>query len=292
MFETVLFPTDLSERAETLLDCIAGIPQVKEVVLLHVVKETRHPMGAPGVDELAKKRAETALAGAEIYVRTLNPGIAVTLDTLVAPDVADGILASAEKHGAGLIAIAADQKSAKAAILLGSVPATLMCRVSRPNILVMRHRIIENLRGTTYEKFCPRIFSKILCPTHFSGFSEHATALAGMVQGAGEIVLLHVVPEGRTRNETREAIQAAEARLGKARDSLGTQGPRCRTVVKTGDPAAVIMKTAEEEDVSVIWISAFGKGCVHEFLLGSVAQDVAMNASRPVIIIRSWQEHG
>lgn len=289
MFATILFPTDLSQRAETLLDCIAGIPQVKEIILLHVVKETRHPMGAPGVEALAKKKAGKALHAAKDYLASLNPAIRVTPDTLVAADVADGILASAEKHRADLIVIAAEQKEVRAGILLGSVPSTLLCRVSRPNILIMRHRIIENLQGTTYEKFCPRIFSKILCPTHFSEFSEHATGLTGMVPGAGEIILFHSVPEGTTPEETADAVRQAEARLEKARDSLAAQGARCRAVVRTGDPAAAIMKAAEEEDVSVIWISSFGKGCIREFLLGSVAQDVAMNAARPVIVIRSWQ---
>lgn len=286
MFRKILFPTDFSERAEVLLDCIAGIPGVREVILLHVVRETRHPMGAPGVDALARKNADEMLAMARSYLASLNPGITVTMETTIAPDIAGGILAAAEKWGAGLIVISAHQANVAAGILFGSVASMLMCRVSEANVLVMRHKIIEGLTGKTYEKFCPRIFSRILCPTDFSRFSEHATALAGTT--GGELILLHVVPGCGTLGEMREAVEEAESRAGAACDSLAAQGVRCRAIVKTGDPATGILETAEEQDVSVIWISSYGKGCLQDLLLGSTVQYVAVNATRPVIIIRSW----
>jgi len=289
MFEKVLFPTDFSERAEIMLECIAGIPQVRDVILLHVVKETRYPMGAQIVDTLAKETAENTLAEAQHYLTSLNPEIRVTLDTTISPEIADGILATAEKREVDLIVIGARGKSVKAGMLLGSVPSTLLCRISKTNVLVMRHKIIESLTGTTYEKFCPMLFFRILCPIDFSRFSEHATALASTMKGVGELILLHVVPEGGASSEIRESVQAAEARIGAVRDSLAAQGIRSRAIVTTGEPAREIMKTAEEQDVSVIWISSYGKGCLYDFLLGSTVQDVAMNSTRPVIVIRSWE---
>ena len=47
-----------------------------------------------------------------------------------------------------------------------------------------------------------------------------------------------------------------------------------------------ITKIADDEDVSVIWISSHGKGWFRELLLGSTAYTVTMNAKKPVIIIR------
>lgn len=289
MFEKVLFPTDFSERAEIMLGCVASIPQVRDVILLHVVKETRYPMGAQIVDTLAKKTAERTLAEALDHLKTVNPDIRVTLDTTISPEIVDGILATAEKREVDLIVIGARGKSVKVGVLLGSVPSTLLCRISKTNVLVMRHKIIETLTGTTYQKFCPMLFSRILCPTDFSRFSEHATALAGTMKGVGELILLHVVPEGGSPGETGKAVQAAEARIGAVCDGLTAQGIRSQAIVTTGDPAKEIIKTAEEQDVSVIWISSYGKGCLHDFLLGSTVQDVAMNATRPVVVIRSWE---
>jgi nucleotide-binding universal stress UspA family protein len=288
MFEKVLFPTDFSVRAEIMLDCIASIPHVRDVILVHVVKETRFP-GGQIADTLAKEDAERSLSEAQDFLETVNPEIRVTLDATISPDIAGEILATAEKSGADLIVIGAHGKSVKIGVLLGSVPSTVLCRISRTNVLVMRHKIIETLTGPTYEKFCPMLFSRILCPTDFSRFSEHATALACTMRGVGELILLHVVPEAGTSRETREAVQEAEARIGAVREGLAAQGIRSSAMVTTGDPAGRIIKTAEEQDVSVIWISSYGKGCLHDFLLGSTVQDVAMNATRPVIVIRSWE---
>jgi len=289
MFEKVLFPTDFSQREEILLDCIASIPEVRDLILLHVVKETRYPMGAQIVDTLAKETAENTLAEAQHYLKSLNPDIRVTLDTTISPDIAEGILTTAEKRDVDLIVIGAHGKSVKIGVLLGSVPSTVLCRISKTNVLIMRHKIIETLTGTTYEKFCPMLFSRILCPTDFSRFSEHATALVSTMKGVGEVILLHVVPEGGAGSEIKESVQAAEARIGAVRDSLTAQGIRSRAIVTTGNPAGEIIRTAEEQDVSVIWISSYGKGCLHDFLLGSTVQDVAMKSTRPVIVIRSWE---
>jgi nucleotide-binding universal stress UspA family protein len=289
MFRKVLFPTDFSQREEILLDCIASIPEVRDLILLHVVKETRYPMGAQIVDTLAKETAENTLAEAQHYLKSLNPDIRVTLDTTISPDIAEGILTTAEKRDVDLIVIGAHGKSVKIGVLLGSVPSTVLCRISKTNVLIMRHKIIETLTGKTYEKFCPMLFSRILCPIDFSRFSEHATALVSTMKGVGEVILLHVVPEGGAGSEIRESVQAAEARIGAVRDSLTAQGIRSRALVTTGNPAGEIVRTAEEQDVSVIWISSYGKGCLHDFLLGSTVQDVAMKSTRPVIVIRSWQ---
>ncbi|MCX6681534.1 MAG: universal stress protein [Methanoregula sp.] len=289
MFEKVLFPTDFSQREEILLDCIASIPGVRDVILLHVVKETRYPMGVQIVDTLAKETAENILTVAQDYLKTLNPDIRVTLDTTISPDIAEGILTTAEKRDVDLIVIGAHGKSVKIGVLLGSVPSTVLCRISKTNVLIMRHKIIETLTGKTYEKFCPMLFSRILCPTDFSRFSEHATALVSTMKGVGEVILLHVVPDDGTGSEIKESAQTAEARIGAVRDSLTAQDIRSRAIVTTGNPAGEIVRTAEEQDVSVIWLSSYGKGCLYDFLLGSTVQDVAMKSTRPVIVIRSWE---
>lgn len=288
MFEKVLFPTDFSERAEIMLDCIAGIPQVREVILLHVVKATRYPMGVELLDTLAQETAEKSLADAQHYLTSLNPDIRVTLDTTISSEIAGEILTQAEQRGADLIVISAREKSVETGELLGSVSSTILCR-SKTNVLIMRHKIIETLTGKTYEKFCPMLFSRILCPIDFSRFSDHATALASTMKGLGELILLHVVPETGKSSEIEEAVQAAEVGIGAVRDSLAVQGILCRAIVTRGDPSGEIIRIAEQQDVSAIWISSYGKGCLHDFVFGSTVQNVAMHSTRPVVVIRSWE---
>jgi len=287
MFEKVLILTDFSDHSKRLLDCITGIQGIHEIVLLHVIEDSRSPMSAENVEAFVRSSAENSFQVEKQYLETLNPAIRVTPELITASDIAGTILETAEKYGVDLIITGAHGIGMKAGLLTGNVTSAILCRISRINVLIMRHRIIEALTGKTYEKFCPMIFSRILCPTNFSPNSERAIALTSSMKGVGEVILLHIVSPGETGGSAREAIRAAEVRIGKICDTLATKGIRSRSIVHSGLPADEIVRTAEDEDVSVIWISSYGKGCLHDFLLGSMVNDVVMNTRRPVIIIRT-----
>ena len=142
------------------------------------------------------------------------------------------------------------------------------------------------MKAKTYELFCPMILFRILCPVDFSMYSNRSIALAGATTGIGEVILLHVVSQGETEAEIEDAVQKAKGQIDATRDILATKGIKVRTIVRTGNPTTEITRIADEEDASVIWMSSHGKGWFRELLLGSTAHTVAMNAKRPVIIIR------
>jgi nucleotide-binding universal stress UspA family protein len=287
MFEKVLILTDFSEHARRLLDCITGIQGIREIILLHVIEDLRSPMGTETVETFVKSAAENSFQIEKRYLETLSPNIQVTLELITSSDIAGTVLETAEKNGINLIVISAYGMGMKAGLLTGNVTTEVLCRINRINILVMRHKIIETLTGRTYEKFCPMIFSRILCPTNLSPNSERAIALASTIKGVGEIILLHVISPDEAGIENQEAARTVEIRIGAIRDTLAAKGIRSRAIIKTGHPASEITGTAEKEDVSVIWISSYEKGCLHDFFLGSMANDIVMNTTRPVIIIRA-----
>jgi len=287
MFKKVLIPTDFSEHAHRVSECISGIHGISEIILLHVIEDLRVPMGRETLETLATGDAETSLQKEKSFLETLCRHARVTPVLAVSSDVPGTILATAEKNTVDLIIVSAWGMGVRTGVLTGCVPTGILCRASRTNVLVMRHKIIENLTGRTFEKFCPRIFSRILCPADFSPYSGRAVALAGAMEGAEEIILLHIVPPDETGGETKEAARTANARLEAQRDALVAKGIRSRVIVATGDPVDGIVKAAEKEDVSVIWMGSQGKGCFHDFLLGSTVNDVVMKTKRPVIIIRA-----
>jgi nucleotide-binding universal stress UspA family protein len=174
-------------------------------------------------------------------------------------------------------------------VLLGSVSKEVLRR-ARTSVLIMRHKIVEGLTGKTYEMFCPMILSRILCPVDFSRYSDHAVALLGMTPGVREVILLHVVARGENQGEIQDAVRAAGARLDEARAGLAAQGIGARVMVRTGSPAVEIAAAADGEDVSVIWMSSHGRGWFRELLIGSTAFSVAMNAPRPVMVIRTPED--
>jgi len=285
MFEKVLFPTDFSEYAKSALDCIAGFPGARDVILFHVVEEARSPRGGGEIGDTFYRTGENFLKEEKRYLENLSQNLRVTTAVKTSSDTAGAIIETAEERGVSLIVVGARGKSRVEGILLGSV-STAVLRRSRTNVLIMRHKIIEEMKGKTYEKFCPMILFRVLCPVDFSQFSDSAIALASTIHGVGEVILLHVVSKGETEAEIEEAARTANIQIGAIRDSLAAKGLKARAIVRRGSPVHEITRIADEEDVSVIWMSSHGKGWFRELLLGSTAFTVAMNAKRPVIIIR------
>jgi len=288
MFKKILFPTDFSEPAKSELDCITGIPGIREIILLHVIKQYAIPMGAETVESLEVQATEVYLKEAKIYLATLNPEILVTPDETTSTDVAGAILESAEKHKVDLIIIHANIKGIVAGLFMSSIHVKVLCRISRINVMVMPGKLVRNLTGKTYEKFCPMIFSRILCPTNFSDFSQKTTALAATMKGAGEIIVLHVVQVPEPGREPVEALTTAGERIRSLCDELAQHGINTRSIVVTGEPGEQILRIADEEDVSLIWLRSPSKGCLHDFFFGSMVHDVVMHSARPVMIIRSF----
>jgi nucleotide-binding universal stress UspA family protein len=215
----------------------------------------------------------------------ISPKLRVTTVVKTSSDIAGTILDTAEETGTPLIVLGARGNSLVEGILLGSV-STAVLRRAKTSVLIMRHKVVEGLKGRTYEMFCPMILSRVLCPVDFSRHSGHAVALLRATPGVGEVILLHVVTRGETHGEIGEAVRLAEEQLGAMAGSLTPQGVAVKALVRTGDPATVISAIADEEDVSVIWLSSHGKGWFQELLLGSTAGSVAVTARRPVLVVR------
>ena len=285
MFEKVLFPTDFSAYAKKTLECVAGFPGAREVILFHVVEEARSPRGGGEIGDTFYRAGENFLKEEKRYLENLSQNLRVTTAVKESSDTAGAIIETAGEQGVSLIVIGARGNSLVGGILLGSVSMAVLRR-SRTNVLIMRHKIIEDMKAKAYEMFCPMILLRVLCPIDFSKYSDNAIDLISTIKGVGEVILLHVVSKGETETEIEEAARTANTRIGAIRDSLIAKGIKARTIVRRGSPSHEITKIADEEDVSVIWMSSHGKGWFRELLLGSTAYTVAMNAKRPVMIIR------
>ena len=285
MFEKILRPTDFSEYAKKTLDCIAGFPGAREVILFHVVEETRSPRGGGEIGDIFYRNGENFLKEEKRYLENISQNLRVTTAIKTSSDTAGAIIGTAEERGVSLIVIGARGHNLVEEILLGDVSVAVLRR-SRTNVLIMRHKIIEEMKAKTYEMFCPMILFRVLCPIDFSQYSDRAIALLGRTKGVRKVILLHVVSQGKTEAEIEGAVQKAKAQIEAIRISLAAEGIEVRTIVRRGNPSLEITKIADEEDVSVIWMSSHGKGWFRELLLGSTADTVAMNAKRPVIIIR------
>ena len=176
MFEKILFPTDFSEYAKRILDCVAGFPGARDVILFHVVEEARSPRGGGEIGDIFSRDGENFLRDEKRYLENISQNLRVTTVVKTASDTAGAIIETAEERGVSLIVIGARGKSLVEGIPLGSVSRAVLRR-SRTNVLIMRHKITEDMKAKTYEMFCPIILSRVLCPVDFSPFSDRAIAI-------------------------------------------------------------------------------------------------------------------
>jgi nucleotide-binding universal stress UspA family protein len=286
MFEKILFATDFSEYAKRTLDCIAGFPEAREVILFHVAEEARSPRGGGEIGNTFSRTENNLLKEQKRYLENLNRDLRVTTAIKTSSDTAGAIIDEAGERGVSLIVIGARGNNVVDGIFLGSVSLSVLRR-SRTSVLIMRHKIMEEMKGRAYDLFCPMILSRVLCPVDFSPFSEWAITLLSNTTGVKKVILLHVVSQGERDTEIAERVKKAEGGIEAIRSSLAAQGINVTTIVRTGNPGSEIVNIADEEDASVIWMSSHGTGWFRELLIGSTAYMVSMNAKRPVIIIRT-----
>lgn len=98
-----------------------------------------------------------------------------------------------------------------------------------------------------------------------------------------DVVSYHEVPQTPIYQERKAE---AEKILKKAQKDLKDHGVDCKIRVAVGPIASQIVRIAEEEGVTSIFIGHRGRRGLKRMLLGSVADEVTRYAHCPVTIIR------
>lgn len=123
--------------------------------------------------------------------------------------------------------------------------------------------------------------------------TRHAIALAGRGL-ALDIHLLNVQPPLRSHvtGLVDEALvadyhrEAGEAALAEAAALLMAAGLGFRRHIAVGEAAETVLAFAERLGAGQIVLGATGRGRAGDFLLGSVARDVAQSSPVPVTLVR------
>ena len=280
MFEKVLIATDFSKHAKKVIECIGEMPELKEVLLLNVI--SRDPLArvwdpVSEIRDTEKKLEEEKKAiGA--------PGVTVKVKavSVLEGEVASAINKVAMEENVSLVAMGARGRSLIMSTLLGSSSRNVL-RFGRTHLLIMRYKTLDD---NNMEKYCARVFARVLFPTDLSQTSEVALSFLKSLEGIGEIVLLNVVSKGETDEEIQAGVAAAKVRIEEIAQNLKMSGMLVSSKVVVGQPTEVIRSEAEKEDVSLIAISSQGASAIKKGRIGSTAYDVANSASRPVLILR------
>jgi nucleotide-binding universal stress UspA family protein len=280
MFEKVLIPTDFSNYARSVIECIGEIPGVKDVVLLNVVTRPTITRFWDPVAEV--KAAEKKLMEEKSAIRVPGINVKVRAVSVLEGEVASAIQKVAEEEKVSLVAMGARGKSRIRSALLGSASRNVL-RFGDTHLLIIRYSVIED---SDLEEHCTSIFAKVLFPTDFSQPAEAALSFLKNLSGIGELMLLNVVSKGETDEEIDANLTAAKQKIDEIAKELGKEGMYVTTKVVVGHSVEVIRHEAEKEDVSLIAMSSQGAVAIRKGRIGSTAYDVANSANRPVLILR------
>jgi nucleotide-binding universal stress UspA family protein len=124
----------------------------------------------------------------------------------------------------------------------------------------------------------------ILVPLDGSPEALGALPYAMALSGAGATIeLLTVIHDASEQGIAENQLQAAAQGPGNANVTV-------RTRILTGDPAAEIVEAAANGGASMIVMASHGRGALGRLLHGAVADDVARQATVPVMVIRKELE--
>jgi nucleotide-binding universal stress UspA family protein len=141
----------------------------------------------------------------------------------------------------------------------------------------------------------------ILHPTDFSEDSRYALEVAFALarEQAARVILLHVVPRpiliGRDSNvpafkeaHAEEDLLTSRREMSERLDRMRAEAPsiQVETLLKEGDVAAVIARTADETVCDLIVMGTRGRSREYQLLMGSVAAEVTRTASCPVVTVK------
>ncbi len=288
MFEKVLVPTDFSKYSQKVLECVGGLPGVKEVILLNVIGPS-DPLARVWDPGARLEEAKTKLEEQKSLLDGQGLKVKTRAEVMLEGEIWREIQTVADEEKVSLVVMGARGKGFVEGILLGNV-AKKTLRYGSTHLLLMRYKILEDVEGGTLEAFCSRLFSKVLCPTDFSEPSKEAISFVKRLKGVEEIMLLHVISRGETSEEIDAHYQDAMKKLNSMKDEIEKEGRKVTTHISVGSSPEKISAVAEKEDVSLIAMSSHGKGWLKQLIVGSTTYDVARLGTRSVMVVKAGKK--
>jgi nucleotide-binding universal stress UspA family protein len=295
MFKHILVPLDgshLSEAALAPAELLArtlGAP----VTLIHIIEQD-----APSEVHKERHLRETNEALAylhDVAQRVFSPDLIVEthVHSAAVEDVAASIAQHAQEEFApDLIVMCTHGKSGVRGLLFGSIAQQVVAQGTTPLLLVKPH-----------EKSEPFQLKKICVPLDSESLHDNSLPLSEELARTfdAELYLLSVVPTFGTLSGKQAATgsllpvtttalldikeENASEDLQKHLDNMHAAGLRASAEVARGDPATVIVKSAERTHSDLIILSTHRRAGMGAFWARSVAPNVANHSTLPLLLI-------
>jgi nucleotide-binding universal stress UspA family protein len=282
MFEKVLFPTDFSEVSRGILEWLVNLKGiVREVILVRVINLTKLVGVTAGFDidqwikheekVCEKKLSEmvTFLQKHDITARYITP--------IPSGDPVSEIVKSAEKERVSFIVMGSKGKGFFKEILVGSVSEGVVRRSKVP-VMLVKSKCLRDKDTVKCEIRFRNPFERILFAYDLS---EYSTKVLDYVReaallGGKQVVIVNVIEDEITN----------ESLLNAAATKLKKHGIDVEVVIRKGTPYKEIIKTAREEEASIIMIGSRGLGFIEGMLLGGTTDSVIRHSEIPIFVFK------
>lgn len=293
MLARILFPTDFSAYADSVLACLPDLKTagLREVVLLSVIRGSDVPMPETVNREsleywrwsLEEKLnvAKMALEGKGLRVLT----------RIEYGSPAEQIVHVAEDERVESIVMGAQGATAAQELLIGSTAYEVVRRATIP-VLLEKFEVIRELGHVKCRQVCEHTFQRVLHPTDFSDCADAAFQVVKHLNTAGaqEVIVLHVqdqrVMEQRSQGQLTEFDRNDMERLEKLCNGLRMFGLQARPMLRHGIPFREALNAADEVNASLIVLGSHGRSAVREMLAGSTFENVVRLSRQPVLVLR------
>ena len=296
MFKHILVPLDGSRLAESALPAAAYIAEKlgSMVTLIHVI-ENNAPQEIHGQPHLRTAQE------AELYLREIGELWFKTVEklrshvhTAEVADVARSIVDHSGELGYDLVVMCSHGRGRALQLFMGSIAQTIIGLGSIPVMIVHPdatgelpafscRTILLPLDGDPDHDQALSV-SKILAGKfgamlHLSMVVELFTTLAGV-----KAVTSRLLP-GTTSRLLEIATRNGEKLVRQHLSELLDQGFSARAEVLRGDPASVIVKSAQTNKADLIILATHGKSGIEAFLTGSFSHKLCSLCTTPLLLI-------
>lgn len=294
MFSHILFPTDFSAYADSVLACLPELKSVglREVVLLSVIRSSDVPMpetvNQEGLEywrwSLAEKLnvAKMALEGQGLHVLT----------RIEYGSPSEQIVHVAEDERVEMIVMGAQGVTAAQELLIGSTAYEVIRRATVP-VLLEKFEVIRELGHVKCQRLCANTFAHVLHPTDFSDCADAAFQVVKRLKAAGtrEVTLLHVQDDRVMKNRPPEQLAEFDRhdteRLEALCKALRLFGVQATPALRHGIPFHETLKLAGEIGPEcLIVLGSHGRSAISEMLAGSTFENVVRLSRHPVLVVR------
>ncbi len=307
MFKRILVPLDGSQLAEAALP-VAGYLGERlgaTLVLFHVIErggaDTIH--GQHHLAAASEARAYLAQVAAQLIDR--NVAVEQDVHEPGEGDVARSIIEHTQDLHTDLVLLCAHGHGGLRDMLIGNIAQQVLQKGRTPVFFLRPRAEVDPMAQRQSPKDVSQYqCRKILVPLDIT--SRHGTGLpvaAQLARACGaavhvmtvvpmadsltpdEAAIATVLPNASTVVRDLEARNAREHLQGVTRELVAQDLPATGSVAR-GDTAALILATANQQNVDLIVLATHARGMVSAFLEGSVAPKVLAQTTTPVLLVR------